>query len=226
MKIRPNFASVTATVALCLAIGGPAVASARTLITGSDVADHSLTGADVANDSITGANIRPGSLGSNVFSPAARANLRGATGDTGAAGAAGVPGPKGDAGAVGAPDAAGAGIATTTTTSPDVTSYQDLAPLAHATLSGKGDYVIFASVTAHNTGSVDDNLSCGLFSDGNEFGGGGVSITAGETLTNRVIAVGAIPVGQSAVDVTLKCQGGGVTSYDLSDITMRLHDLG
>jgi hypothetical protein len=86
--------------------------------------------------------------------------------------------------------------------------------------------VIFASVTAHNSGSADDNLNCGLFSDGNEFGGGGVSITAGQTRSNRVVAVGAVPVGQNAVQVTLKCQGGGVTTYDISNVTMRLHDLG
>ena len=223
MKLQPSYANVAATIALFLALGGPAAAGARTLITGNDVQDHSLTGLDIANHSLTGTDIKAGSLGSGAFSDAALANLRGATGPEGAEGAAGKAGAPGPAGPQGLP---GQGIATTTATSPDVTNYQDLTPLADATLSAKGDYVIFASVTAHNSGSADDNLNCGLFSDGNEFGGGGVSITAGQTLSNRVVAVGAVPVGQNAVQVTLKCQGGGVTTYDISNVTMRLHDLG
>jgi hypothetical protein len=226
MKLQLSYANVAATIALFLALGGSAVAGTRTLITGTDVQDHSLTGIDIANHSLTGTDIKAGSLGSGVFSDAALANLRGADGTAGSVGAAGLAGKAGEPGPAGPQGPPGQGIAPTSASAPDASNYQDLTPLADATLSGKGDYVIFASVTAQNTGSADDNLSCGLFSDGNEFGGGGVSIAAGQTLTDRVVAVGAIPVGQTAVEVTLKCQGGGVTTYDLSDVTMRLHDLG
>jgi hypothetical protein len=219
VQARLTYANVAATLALFLALSGTA-AGAQALITSRDVVDHSLTGVDIANHSLTGSDIKAGSLGSGVFSDAALANLHGADGPTGPAGAAGDAGPAGPRGVP------GQGVVSTSTSTPDVSDYQDLAPLAKATLTGSGDYVIFASVTAHNTGGSDDNLNCGLFTDDNAFGGGGVSIAAGQTLSNRVVAVGAVPVGRAAVEVILKCQGGGVTSYDLSDVTLRMHDLG
>jgi hypothetical protein len=110
VKLQPSYANVAATIALFLALGGPAAAGARTLITGNDVQDHSLTGLDIANHSLTGTDIKAGSLGSGAFSDAALANLRGATGPEGAEGAAGKAGAPGPAGPQGLP---GQGIATT-----------------------------------------------------------------------------------------------------------------
>lgn len=214
MRHRLSYASVTATLALLLAVGGTTAVGAQALLTGRAVKDESLTGADIQNDSLTGADIRAGSLGSNLFSGAARANLRGA---------AGAAGPAGETGATGLQGPAGAGVTTTTATGADAPDYQDFTPLATATLTVAGDWVVFASVTAHNTGGSDDNLNCGLFIDGNQAGGGGAWVTAGSTV--GVTAVGAIPAAAPAV-VTLKCTGNSVTTFDLSDVTMRMHNLG
>ncbi len=118
MRHRLSYASVTATLALFIAIGGTTAVGAQALLTGRAVKDETLTGADIQNDSLTGADVRSGSLGSNVFSNAARANLRGATGPAGPAGETGPAGP------------AGVGVTAATATGPDVTGYQDLEPLA------------------------------------------------------------------------------------------------
>jgi hypothetical protein len=217
MKTRLSYTSVVATLALFLAIGGTTAVGAQALLTGKSVKDESLTGADIQNDSLTGADIREGSLGSNAFSAVARANLRGATGDTGAMG------PAGPAGAAGAQGPAGKGVTVTTSTGPDVAGYHDLDPLAVSTLPGAGDYVIFGRVTAHNTGGSDDGFQCGLFSDDGQSGGGGTNVIAGDSAT--VSVVGAISATHGG-DVTLKCQGSGATTFDLSGITLRLHDLG
>ena len=224
MKLRLGYANVAATVALCLAVGGPAIASAQALITGRDVADHTLTGVDIANHSLTGVALRAGSVGSDVFSAAALANLRGANGVAGVAGLAGVNGERGESGPPGADGRPGAGVTTTTATGADVSSYQDLAPLASSTLRVVGDYVIFASVTVHNTGTIDDNnFGCGLFSGDNQIGGGTISVAAGATATNLEAGVTVVSDPQT---VTLKCESGAATTYDLSHISMRIHDLG
>jgi hypothetical protein len=211
VRHRPTYAGVTATLALFIAIGGTTAVGAQALLTGRSVKDESLTGADIQNDTLTGADIRTGSLGSNVFSTRARANLRGATGPAGPAGEIGPQGP------------AGVGVAVATTTGAGVAGYQDLAPLATIALPRAGDYVVFARLTAHNTGASDDYLNCGLFTGDNASGGGGVGLTAGSTGTGN--AVGAISV-TVATDVVLKCQGGGVTTYDISNVVIRTHDLG
>jgi hypothetical protein len=214
VRHRLSYSSVVATLALFVAIGGTAAAGAQSLLTGRNVKDESLTGADIQNDSLTGADIRSGSLGSNVFSSVARANLRGATGPAG---------PQGAAGATGAQGAAGAGVTATVVTGDDVANYQDLDPLAAASLSATGDYVVFAHLTVHNTGASGDNLNCGLFISGEAVGGGGVSVAAGDTESGST--VGAISISAPS-DLTLKCQGSGVTTFDISNITMRIHNLG
>jgi hypothetical protein len=94
------------------------------------------------------------------------------------------------------------------------------------TLPGAGDYVIFAHVTAHNTGGVGVGMGCGLFADGGQAGGGGGnSIAAGATA--EVSAVGALSL-RGPVVVTMKCDtdNHGATTFDLSDVTLRVHNLG
>jgi hypothetical protein len=211
-----KFANVAAAIALVVAVGGPAVAGAQGLINGTTVQDESLTGADVQNHTLTGADIRAGSLGSGLFSQRAQANLRGATGATGAPGAPGAAGPQGPA---------GPGVTAETVRGDDAADYQDLTTLATTQLTRAGDYVLFADVTAHNTGAGDDNLNCGLFSDDQAFGGGGVSVAAGATGSFSTVGATNVRAG-TAKTVVLKCQGGGATTYDLSGITMRIHDLG
>jgi hypothetical protein len=216
---RLSYASVTATLALVLAIGGTTAVGAKVMLTGDNVKDGSLTGADIHNDSLTGADIRAGSLGSNAFSSAARAHLRGATG------AIGATGPKGDSGPRGLQGPAGAGVTALALNGDDAANYQDLTPLLTISLTNAGDYVLFANVTAHNTGANDDNFNCGLFIDGSAFGGGGTSLVAGATTSFS--SVGAINLrADDSKAVNLKCQGGGVTTYDLSHIELRVHNLG
>ena len=149
MRHRLSYASVTATLALFIAIGGTTAVSAQALLTGRAVKDETLTGADIQNNSLTGADIRSGSLGSNAFSSAARANLRGATGPAGPAGATGPAGP------------AGVGVTAASATGPDVAGYQDLEPLASISLPRAGDYVVFARVTAHNTARATTTSTAG-----------------------------------------------------------------
>jgi hypothetical protein len=215
VRHRLSYSSVVATLALLLAVGGTAAAGAQSLLTGRNVKDGSLTGADIQNDSLTGADIEAGSLGSNAFSAIARANLRGIPGPAG---------PKGDKGETGAQGPAGAGISATVVNGADVVGYQDLAPLATGPMPAIGDYVIFANLSVHNTGANDDNLNCGLFINGQAIGGGGANVTAGSTAS--ATTVGAISLTSAPADITLKCQGNNVTTFDLSNITMRIHNLG
>jgi hypothetical protein len=217
VRHRLSYSSVIATLALFVAIGGTAAAGAQSLLTGRQVKDESLTGADIQNDSLTGADVRAGSLGSNLFSSVARANLRGATGPAGPAGA------KGDTGEAGPQGATGAGIASTAVNGNDVAGYQDLDPLVTGQLPVAGDYVVFANITAHNTSVNDDTLQCALFMDGQAVGGGGFDVTAGSTASGST--VGAISISAPAA-LTLKCQRYGSGTFDLTHITMRIHNFG
>ena len=212
--MRLTYSNITSTIALILALSGGAAAAASALITGADVKDGSLSGADIRNRSLSGLEIKDGSLSSSAFSLAARANLRGATGPTGA---------KGEAGSIGPQGPAGPGVSTTTTTGPDAIAYVDLTTLATQQLPAVSDYVMFARVSAHNTGTNDDNLNCGLFADGSAFGGGGTNVLAGSTATFSVVgAISAI----APTTVRLACLGNNVTTFDLSNITIRSHNLG
>jgi hypothetical protein len=216
VKQHLSYASVTATLALLLALGGTTAVGAQALLTGRDVKDGSLTGADIQNDSLTGADLRDGSLGSNALSAAARENLRGATGPMGA---------KGEAGATGAQGPAGLGVTTAQVSGNDAPDYQDGALLATTTLSQAGDYVLFVDVTAHNTGGGDGNVNCGLYLDGSGFGGGGANVAMGATIT--FATVGATHLGTNdAKTVTLSCNVDTTTTYDLSSIKFRIHNLG
>jgi hypothetical protein len=211
-----KFANVAAALALTVAIGGPAVAGAQGLINGSSVQDESLTGADIQNHTLSGADIRAGSLGSRLFSAQAQTNLRGATG---------APGPQGEPGAVGPQGPKGTGVTTDLVTAADAPGYQDFTPLATFNLTRAGDYVMFADVTGTNTGPADDDLNCGLFTGGQAFGGGGTSIAIGATGSFTTVGATNVREGSPKI-VVLECQGGGSTTYDLSNISVRIHDLG
>jgi hypothetical protein len=87
---RQSPALVVATIALCVALTGTAVATTAVLITGKQIKDGSVTGADIKN----------GSLGVVDLSKSAR-------GARGAQGIQGVPGPQGAKGDTGAAGVAG-----------------------------------------------------------------------------------------------------------------------
>ena len=215
--MRLTYSNITSTIAVAVALSGGAVATASALITGAEVKDGSLSGLDIRNESLSGLDIKDGSLASSAFSLAARANLRGATGAAGATGA------KGETGATGPQGAAGLGVVVTTASGPDVTGYVDLTTLATQAFPTGADYVLFARLTAHNTGATDDYLNCFLVANGSTFGGGGANITAGSTVTINAIGAVSLPAPTTA---TLSCQSNGVTTFDLANITIRSHNLG
>ena len=227
---RLSYANVISTLALFLALTGSAIA-AEELITGRSVQDHSLTGAD----------IQPGSLGVQSLSATARQQLRGQRGAPGPRGPQGIVGPAGPTGPVGAQGPTGAqgqtgaagatgpqgtpgqGTTTIVATGADKVNYVNLDPLASAALTTTGDYVIFAAFTVHNTGASDEYLECGF-----QFGGvispaAGASTTAGNTVTAANAGVVAVSTPGT---VEFICRGQGATTYDITNITMRLHHLG
>jgi hypothetical protein len=210
LPARPSYANVTATLALFFALTGSAVAGGTLLVTGANVKDHTLTGADV----------RRGSLGLATLSPAARARLAGPAGPAGAQGARGEPGAQGTAGAQGP---AGVGVTTSTTSGTDVTGYVDLTPLATGALGPAGDYVVFTTLTVHNTGGAGEYLNCGYRVGGTLVGAAGVETTAGGTASGS--SVGAFHAAAGAT-VEFVCMGNGATTYDIEDIEMRVHFLG
>ena len=158
MKRRLSSTSVVATLALFLAIGGTTAVGANALLTGKAVKDESLTGSDIQNNSLTGADIRTGSLGSNVVQrrsarePEGRDRRRRRAGRD-------RPGRSGRA-----RGCARAGRRRwrrrPRPTSPATSTWiRSRPPICRALR----DYVVFARITATNTGGSHDNLNCALF---------------------------------------------------------------
>ncbi|MCY7303528.1 MAG: collagen-like protein [Thermoleophilia bacterium] len=210
---RLTYANVAATLALFFALGGTAVAGAKLLITGADVKNHSLTGVE----------IKDGSLGLKTLSTAARTTLKGNRGPRGIPGSTGLPGAAGPQGSAGPQGPPGAGVATASATGADVADYQNYAPLATAQLTVGGDYVGFTTFTVHNTGTESEYLNCGFRFDGNLIGAAGVDTTPGTTVTTT--SVGAFNAPNSG-SLEFLCVGNGNTTYDISDVEMRIHNLG
>ncbi len=87
-------ANAIAFLALCLALGGTAVAAG--LITGAKIKNSSLTGADIRKSSLTGSDVKNKSLTKADFKgsiqgPQGPQGAQGATGPTGAAGPTNLP---------------------------------------------------------------------------------------------------------------------------------------
>ena len=110
-----------------------------------------------------------------------------------------------------------------TTTGADVTNYADLTPLASYAVTTPGDYVVFASLTVTNTGANDEYLNCGFQINGTMNGAAGVSATAGATTSGSSVTAFNTP---TAGTVEFVCSGSGGTTYDISNIEMRIHFLG
>jgi hypothetical protein len=110
-------------------------------------------------------------------------------------------------------------------TGDDVTNFQSGGLLATAPLVKAGDYVLFVDVTVHNTGVVDGGMSCNLYLDGSQFGGGGTGIPVGTSTTFS--SVGATHMATDGnKSVTLSCDVDPSTTYDVSNVTIRIHNLG
>jgi hypothetical protein len=84
-------------------------------------------------------------------------------------------------------------------------------------------YVIFTTLTVHNTGANDEYLTAVIESTASATAPRGVGPTAGATATGT--STGAFHAA-SAATVEFLCMGSGGTSHDISDITMRVHFLG
>ena len=220
---RLTYANVIATLALFVALGGTAAAGAHVWITGADIRDRSVTGADVANGSlsarklkvgtITGALVRDGSLRAADFDPADLQKLVGPAGPTGPAGPAG---PKGDEGKTGDPGAAG--IVRASATGTDAPNYVDDAVLISQSLPADGGWLGWAQLDATNTSASDDNLNCGLFTSGQQLGGGGDYIPAGTTKHLNIVGFGPAGPGQP---LEVWCERGGPGTFDVTNISAK-----
>jgi hypothetical protein len=210
---RMRYPHVIATLALFFALGGSAVAGAKLVITGAEVKDQSLTSAD----------IKPGSLGLNSLSKHVRNQLDDAAAARITPGPKGDPGAAGPQGAVGPQGTPGQGVTTETATGADAPNYQDLTPLASHQVTAQGDYVIFTTLTVTNTGANNEYLNCGYRFNGTINGAAGVDTTAGNTATG--VSTGVIAVDSPGL-VEFLCTGNGNTLYDITNIRMRIHNLG
>jgi hypothetical protein len=222
-RSRVTYANVVATLALFFALGGTA-AGAKVWITGADIKDRSLTGADVADRSlsarklrlasISGSTVLDGSLRAADFDPAELAAMAGPAGPVGPAGAKGDQGPKGDPG--------DSGIVRLSAKGSDVTNYVDGAVLASKTVTADGGWLVWARLDVTNTSATDDSFNCGLFVNGQGFGGGGDWIPAGTTKLINTVGFGPADTGRP---VELWCDGGGSATFDVAGVHMSLAKL-
>jgi hypothetical protein len=97
--------------AIVAALLGGGVATARSLVKGSDIAASAVSSTKIKNSSILGKDIKNGTIPLSKLSSGTQALVRksgGGSGATGARGATGATGAQGPAGPAGAPGAAGA----------------------------------------------------------------------------------------------------------------------
>lgn len=226
---RLTYANVIATLALFVALGGTAAAGAHVWITGANVRNGSITGRDVANRSltakklrlqtVTGAQVRDGSLRAADFNPDDLQKLVGPAGSTGPAGPAGPAGAKGDEGKKGDP---GSGILRVSATGPDAPNYVNDTVLISQTLPVDGGWLGWAQLDATNSGS-DDSLNCGLYSNGQQLGGGGDFVAAGTTKHINVVGFGPAGPGQP-LEVSCESGGGGGT-FSLTNVSAKFANI-
>ena len=206
-----------ALVALFVALSGTAGAAGYRLITGADIKNRSITGVDIKagslsgseleRDSVSGSDIKDGSIRGVDLAPATLATLIGTNG---------AAGPKGDAGPAGAPatleNFGGAG--------PDINNYQDRDPIVAVTAPDAGYYLAIANATVTNTGSSNDYLNCGFEVAGSLSGAAGFDTTAGNSTSGSSVTVA--PTTQPDQSVTFVCMGSGATTFDITDIKLKL----
>jgi hypothetical protein len=187
-----------------VALGGTAGADGLELITGSDVKNRSLTGRDIKNHSLGGKKLRTGSVGARPLrrGSVGTAEVRNGTLRSRDFDRTDLP-----------------GLTRAAVTAPDITDYTDLEPIVSATTQLAGDFPVLVRFSVTNTGAADEYLNCGFQADGVFFPSAGAQTTAGETTT--AYSVTAVEVA-SAAQIDFACMGGGATSYDISEIRMRV----
>ena len=213
---RPGYASVLATLALVLALGGPAYAGAKVLLTGDDIEDGSLTSRDVQNGSLTGRDVKSGSLQAADFDVRLLASLRGANGTSsvrGPEGGQGERGPIGPAGPTGAP----AALPSRTASGPDVVGYTDNASLVDVNLPSGGTWLLVGRLRVTNSGASSDNLNCFYDVAGIQSGAFGAQVDPGSTIAGNPVNVAPLDSPDTA---SLRCAGSGVTSFDIAGVSI------
>jgi hypothetical protein len=223
---RPGYASVVATLAVVLALGGPAYAGAKVLLTGNDIKDGSLTsrdvqngtltGRDMRNGSLTGLDVKNGSLKAADFNAHVLSSLRRAQGTSvvrGPKGEQGVRGPAGPAGPAGAP----AALPSQSSSGPDVVGYADNAPLVDITLPSAGTWLLVGHLRVTNTGASSDNLNCLYDVDGVQNGAFGSQVDPAATVTGAPVSLAPL---DSPGTASLRCAGNGVTSFDFAGLSI------
>lgn len=197
-------AHALALIALFVALGGTAGANGLELITGKDVKNRSLTGRDIKNHSLGGKKLRTGSVGARPLrrGSVGTAEVRNGTLRSRDFDRTDLP-----------------GLTRTTVTAPDITDYTDFDPIVSATTERAGDFIVLVRFTVTNTGAADESLNCGFQADGVVFPAAGAQTTAGATTTAYSVTVVEVA---SAAQIDFVCFGGGATSYDISQIRMRV----
>ena len=223
---------VIAMLALFVALGGTAGAAGIELITGADIKNRSVTGLDVKratltgrhlqNGTVTGLDVRDGTLRSTDFALADLARLVGAKGETGAVGPQGAAGAKGETGAAGpqGPAGAPATLESANATGADISGYQNGDPIVSMSAGAPGFYLAIAGGTVTNTGANDDYLNCGFDVSGTLAGAAGFSTTAGASTSGSSVTVAI--TNSPGETVTFVCFGSGVTTFDLTNLKMKL----
>jgi hypothetical protein len=197
-------AHAIALLALFVALGSTAGAAGLDLVTGHDVQDGSLTGADLHDRSVGGKKLRVGSVDATALG-------------IGAVGTAEV-----GNGTLRARDfdlRRLPGVTRVTARHAPITNYTDFDPIASYRTKKAGDYIVFGLFSVTNTGSNNEYLNCGYQAAGNLFPAAGADTTAGQT--TKAFPVTVVEVGKGGI-IRLVCTGSGGTTYDLSNIRMRV----
>jgi hypothetical protein len=104
-------------------------------------------------------------------------------------------------------------------TAPDITNYQDMAPIISAPAGAAGYYLAIASGTVTNTGGSDDYLNCGFDVSGTISGAAGFSTAAGNATSGSSVTLA--PTTAPNQTVTFICDGNGVTTFDFSNLKLK-----
>jgi hypothetical protein len=144
-----KYASVTATLALVVALGGTGYAATklpRNSVGSSQIKKAGVAGSDIRSNAVTSPKVKNGSLLSKDFKagqiPA---------GPKGAPGAPGTPGTKGDAGAIGPSDA----FAASRDTGPVVATPGVSTAIATLANLPAGSYAVVAKIELHASANTD-----------------------------------------------------------------------
>lgn len=197
VRLRPRPATLVASLALLIALGGTSYAAADALLPRNSVGTF-----QVINESLVRADVRPGTRG-----PAGRRGLRGPVGPRGLAGPTGAAGAAGAAGATGAAGPVGPTDAFSRFLNGPIVIPSTFGTLTNLTVAPAGRYLIFAKLYAIPTNSpgVHCRLSIGGTivdeSRGIQFAGAPVEISlmhATELLANASIDLQCqVPTGSA-----------------------------